>query len=288
MSENTQSAAWNGVSGRAWVAHADHFDDMLEPFGGAVLEQLSLHPGDRVLDVGCGTGATTIAIARLVAPTTTVGVDISAPMLAAARRRCVDAGAANIEFRQVDMQDTEFEADSFDVAFSRFGVMFFPDPARAFGNIRRGLVAGGRLGFVCFQGPFDNPMILGPVLAAAEHVDLLPPPGPTEPGPFSLADPQRVRDLLDEAGFVEVTIGAGPNVGDLGSADDLIAVARRALEQNPGIAPGLAAANPTARRSAIEAAAEVMSTHVVEGRVVMAAACWLVLARAGSDQLDVV
>lgn len=279
MPENPQVEVWNGESGRAWTEQAGHFDDMLEPFGVAVLDRLALRPGDRVLDMGCGTGATTRAIAGLVAPAIVVGVDISVPMLTAARRRRDEVGPANVEFRTVDLQEAAFDADSFDVAFSRLGVMFFPDPVRAFDNVRRGLVVGGRLGFVCFGGPFENPMILAPVMAAAEHVAVLPPPGPTEPGPFSFADPERLRTLLGDAGFVDVSIEAGPDVADLGPADDLLAVAQRALEQNPGVAPGLAAATPRARRSAIEAAADAMAPHATDGRVVMAAACWVVLAR---------
>ena len=280
MTQNPQVEAWNGESGRAWVEHVDHFDSMLEPFGRAVIERLELRAGDRVLDLGCGVGATALSIAASVAPALVVGVDISEPMLAAARERAVALGCSNVEFRHHDVQDEPLESSSFDVAFSRFGVMFFPEPEQAFSRVRHALVDGGRLGFVCFQGRFDNPMILQPVMAAAAHVEILPPPGPTEPSPFSLADPDRVRSLLQAAGFGEIVIEPGPTSGDLGPADDLASTARRALEQNPGIAPGLAAALPTTRQAAIDAAADVMSRHVVEGRVVMAAATWVVVARA--------
>lgn len=280
MAENPQIAAWNGESGRAWVEHVDQFDSMLAPFGLAVIDRLELGTGDRVLDIGCGVGATALAMAASVAPALVVGVDISEPMLAAARTRAAAVGCSNVEFRLHDVQDEPLEATSFDVAFSRFGVMFFPDPERAFGHVRRALVDRGRLGFVCFQGPFDNPMILGPVMAAAAHVEMLPPPGPTEPSPFSLADPERVRSLLQAAGFGDIVIEPGPTSADLGPADDLQSTARRALEQNPGIAPGLAAALPATRQAAIDAAADVMSRHVVDGRIVMAASTWVVTARA--------
>jgi SAM-dependent methyltransferase len=280
MAENPQIAAWNGESGRAWVEHVDEFDSMLAPFGLAVIDRLELCTGDRVLDIGCGVGATVLSMAASVAPALVVGVDISEPMLAAARARAAAMGCSNVEFRLHDVQNEPLEASSFDVAFSRFGVMFFPEPEQAFAHVHHALVDGGRLGFVCFQGPFDNPMILQPVMAAAAHVEMLPPPGPTEPSPFSLADPDRVRSLLQAAGFGDIAIESGPTSADLGPADDLESTARRALEQNPGIAPGLAGAPPTTRQAAIDAAADVMSNHVVDGRIVMAAATWVVTARA--------
>jgi SAM-dependent methyltransferase len=281
MAQNLQVDAWNGESGRAWVEHVDHFDSMLAPFGDAVVDRLELRAGDRVVDIGCGVGGTTLSIARSVAPVVAVGVDISVPMLEAARGRARTTGCPNVEFRYHDVQDEPL-APSFDVAFSRFGVMFFPEPHRAFAHIRDALGPGpgGRLGFVCFQGPFDNPMILQPVMAAAAHVEMLSPPGPTDPSPFSLADPDRMRLLLEGAGFGDIVIESGPSSADLGDADDLEAMARRALEQNPGIAPGLAAASASSRAAAISAAAAVMAQHVVDGRVVMGAATWVVTARA--------
>jgi len=279
VTDKSQVLAWNGESGRAWVEHVDHFDHTLEPFGRAVLDLLGLCPRDRVIDIGCGVGTTTLVIAALVSPASAVGVDISTTMLDAARARASATGCLNVEFRHHDVQDEPLEAASFDVAFSRFGVMFFPEPERAFANVCRSLVSGGRFGFVCFQRPSDNPMILQPVMAAAAHVHMPPPPGPTEPSPFSLADPDRVRSLLHGAGFADVVIEPGLSSADLGSADDLEGVARRAIEQNPGIAPGFASASRADREAAVAAAMEVMSHHIVDGRVVMGAATWVVIAR---------
>lgn len=170
------------------------------------------------------------------------------------------------------------DAASFEVAFSRFGVMFFQEPDRAFANVRQALVSRGRFGFVCFQGPSGNPMILQPVMAAAAHVAMLPPPGPTEPSPFSLADPDRIRALLHGAGFADVVVEPGPSSADLGSADDLESVARRAIEQNPGIAPGFASASRANREAAVAAAMQTMTRHIVDRRVVMGAATWVVTA----------
>ena len=285
MVDNPQVDAWNGESGRAWVEHVDHFDHMLAPFGEAVLDRLGLRPGERVIDIGCGVGATTLAIAALVAPARAVGVDISVTMLESALARASATGRINVEFRHHDVQDEPLEAASFDVAFSRFGVMFFPEPDRAFANVRQSLVSGGRFGFVCFQRSSDNPMILQPVMAAAAHVDVLPSPGPTEPGAGEElaakgaqddADVKPKGEVLDVS---DVVIDPGPSSADLGSAHDLEGAARRAIEQNPGIAPGFASASRADREAAVAAAMEVMSRHIVDGRVVMGAATWVVSAR---------
>lgn len=278
MADNSQIDAWNGASGRAWAEHVDDIESMLVPFSDAVFERLDLRGGDRVVDVGCGVGGTTCAIAARVAPAVAVGVDISVPMLDAARARASAMGRTNVEFRQHDVERESLGSASFDVAFSRFGVMFFAEPELAFAQIRAALAPGGRLGFICFQGPFDNPMLVVPLMAAAAHVPMLPLPGPTEPGPFSLADPARIRSLLDGAGFDEIVVDPGPSSADVGGADDLEGVAHRALLQNPAISSGLVAAPASERDAAITAAMEAMSQHIVGGRIVMGAGTWVVTA----------
>jgi SAM-dependent methyltransferase len=278
MPDNSQIDAWNGASGRAWAEHVDHIESMLVPFSEAVFERLDLRAGDRVVDLGCGVGGTTRSIAAMVAPAVAVGVDISLPMLDAARTRASAMGITNIEFRQHDVEREPLGSATFDLAFSRFGVMFFAEPERAFAHVHAALVRGGRLGFICFQGPFDNPMLVVPLMAAAAHVPMLPLPGPTEPGPFSLADPDRIRSLLGGAGFDQIVVDTGPSSADLGAADDLEGVARRALLQNPAISSGLVAAPEAERDAAIAAAMEAMSAHIVDGRIVMGTATWVVTA----------
>lgn len=278
MSDNPQTRIWNDVSGTAWSVHAEHFDAMLEPFGEAVLARLDVRDHERVVDVGCGTGATTVRLASIAASST--GVDLSAPMLAAARGRAAAAGATNIDFLEADVEAAPFGSSTFDVAFSRLGVMFFTDPVRAFGHVRQSLVDGGRLGFVCFGPPPDNPFILVPVMAAAAHLPMLPPPGPADPGPFSLANPERTGSILAAAGFGDVSIERGPASMTIGPADDLPGVARRALEQNPGTAAGLVAATPTARDTALAATAAALEPHIVDGQVVLGASTWIVTATA--------
>ena len=276
MSDNPQVQVWNDAVGDAWANAADEYDAMLEPFGDAVVARLDIRPGDRVVDIGCGAGATSIRLAA--AGASVLGVDLSAPMLAKAAQRAAAAGVTEVEFARSDVEAAPPGEATFDAAFSRFGVMFFTDPVRAFSNVRASLARGGRLGFVCFQGPFDNPFIVVPVMAAAAHLPVPPPPGPHEPGPFSLADPQRIVSVLDAAGFTEVAVEAGPTSVVLGRADALPDIARLVLEQNPGVGPTLRAVAPSVRQTALDAAAAVLAPYVVDGEVVLGAATWIVTA----------
>lgn len=280
MSNNAQIKVWNELVGSTWATHADHFDATLEPFGEAVLDSLAVRPHERVVDIGCGAGANTLRLATVAAPATVVGVDVSQPMLATASRRAAAAGIANVEFTEADVGAHQLGSDVFDVAFSRFGVMFFADPVRAFANIRESLAPGGRLGFVCFQMPWDNPFILVPTMAAAAHLEMGPPPPLTEPGPFSLADPQHTESILSAAGFGSIRIEPGPASAVLGAADDLEALGRRVLEQNPAAAAALAAAAPAAQAAAIDASRAALAPHAADGVVRMAAATWIVTATA--------
>jgi SAM-dependent methyltransferase len=169
MSANEQQAEhWNGSEDGHWVAHADRYDRQLAPFADALFERIKLTPSDRILDVGCGCGATTIAAANFASRA--VGVDLSQAMLAVARERARTSGLTNTEFMLADAQTYPFESESFDIVISRFGVMFFDDTTAAFANLRSSMVAGGRLAFVCWQPLEANEWLLVPGLAAAQHV----------------------------------------------------------------------------------------------------------------------
>ena len=278
MTENQQAKVWNETVGEAWVEHADQFDTTLEPFGNAALGLLGVKFGDRVVDIGCGTGATTRAIALLSDPGQVTGVDVSTTMLAAARHR--SAVLANVTYVECDVETTPLGSRLFDVAFSRFGVMFFSDPTRAFTNVFESLVSRGRLGFVCFQAPPLNPFIVVPIMAAAPHLSMGPPAGPNDPSPFSLADPSRIGSILAMAGFVDVDIVPGPTEAILANDSDLTTVARRLLEQNPGTATGFSTATAANRDAAISAAADALAPHQIGGRLALPAATWLVTATA--------
>lgn len=202
-SNTEQIEFWDGASGSKWATHQEQMDVMLGPLGEAALNQLAAQTGERVLDLGCGCGDTSLAMATRGANVT--GVDVSGPMLDHARNRATAAGL-DVEFLQADAADFPFAGDSYDAAFSRFGVMFFHDPAAAFVNIRKALSASGRLSFVCWQAVTRNPWITTPMSVLAQHLPAQPAPEPFAPGPFAFADPARVEAILQSAGFQQVAV----------------------------------------------------------------------------------
>ena len=238
-----QISHWNESAGPVWVAYQDRLDRQIRGHGERAIGAASLAPGDAVLDIGCGCGETSLEIARRVGSSGGVhGIDVSAPMLARARERAREAGFSHLDFSQMDAQSADLGEGVFDVAFSRFGVMFFDNPRAAFANISRALKSDGRLAFVCWQAPQENPWIALPMAAIAPHVTLPPPPAVDAPGMFSLADPERIQRLLAEAGFADISVeGAeipmAPGGGGLDQAVDLfleVGPARVLLEQAGG------------------------------------------------------
>ncbi|MEV6191636.1 class I SAM-dependent methyltransferase [Streptomyces sp. NPDC051920] len=199
-----QAARWNGPSGNAWVEAQDMVDALFAPLEELLVGTFPAGQGGRVLDVGCGTGGTTVAIARrLGAGGRCVGVDISEPMVEAARVRAGREGAgAAVSFLRADAQDHVFEpAGVFDAVVSRFGVMFFSDPPRAFANLRRAATDDAVLRFIVWRGIAENPFMTTAERAAAPLLPGLPAREPDAPGQFALADAGRVRRLLEGAGW---------------------------------------------------------------------------------------
>lgn len=194
---------------------------MLGRFTPGLLTAAAISPGDAVVDVGCGCGQTSLRAARAARPGQVLGIDLSSPMLERGRQLAAAQGADNVAFEQADAQTHAFPGASFDVAISRFGLMFFSDPPAAFANIGRALRSGGRLAFVCWQAFERNEQAALPLrVLAAQGVPV--PTGADGPGPYSLADPERIRELLSGAGFdgirikpVEKRLRVGDGAGDV-------------------------------------------------------------------------
>jgi SAM-dependent methyltransferase len=272
---------WNEGAGSAWVAMQERLDRQVGPLGAAALERAAVAAGERVLDVGCGCGGTTLEIAGAVGEQGgVVAVDVSEPMLERARQRAAEAGlAARIEWRCEDAQLARFAAGSFDCLYSRFGVMFFADPVAAFANLRRALRPHGRLVFVCWQARERNPWMTVPALAAMQHVAFPPPPPADAPGPFAFADAARVRGLLEAAGFAGVEHEPLERAMQLGGGGTEEALELFLAVGPVGQALREAQAGPDVRARVLDALREAFERFRTPRGVEAPAAAWIVTAR---------
>ncbi|MEU3842908.1 methyltransferase domain-containing protein [Streptomyces sp. NPDC028635] len=278
---NTEQAqAWNGPEGDHWARHQDRWNAVNEGFDEPLLDAAAIGRAHRVLDLGCGSGQTTRLAAVRAPRGHATGLDLSGPMLAAARARAEKEGVGNVSFVQGDAQVHPFEAGTFDAAISRYGVMFFADPAAAFGNIGRALRPGGRLAFVCPADASLNDW----VTAMASLRDLLPVGdfgAPGLPGMFSLAAPDRIRALLTTAGFTDVEVRQVQARGVWGAdAEDAAAFLL-------GTGPGrhlLEQVDTTSRTRARSTLTAHLRRHeTADGTVRMRSTCWLVTANRPAD-----
>jgi SAM-dependent methyltransferase len=271
-----QQEYWNGRAGETWAELQRLLDMELRPLGREVQAALDPAAGERVLDIGCGSGETSLDLAAAVAPGGAVlGVDLSRPMLANAGRRAAERDL-EVRFEAADAQTSDFGGERFDAAFSRFGVMFFSDPAAAFANIRKALKPGGRIAFVCWRPPAENPLMTAPFKAVEHLVPPQPPSDPLAPGPFAFADPERVRRILGEAGFGQVAIRPfDAEVGGWTPAEALI------VAQRVGPLGAVLRENPDLRPKVLDAVARELQRHTgADGKVRMGAAVWIVTATA--------
>jgi SAM-dependent methyltransferase len=212
MTEHTapnqaQAAAWNDLSGRTWVELQAMLDRLFQPLQTLLVDAAVAAGGRRVLDVGCGAGSTTLAVAKALGPgSRCTGVDISAPLIAAATACAAAAGATDVTFIRADAQTYAFDADSFDTVISRMGVMFFDDPVAAFANLRRAARPGAQLIFLAWRGADENPFMTAAERSAAAMVSELGKRSDDGPGQFGFASKQRVRGILDASGWASVEI----------------------------------------------------------------------------------
>jgi SAM-dependent methyltransferase len=275
--QEAQIAYWNSVGGDRWVAAAERTDRMLEPILQALLDRANMQPGMAVLDIGCGCGATVIEFAKRVGESGRVlGVDVSQRMLA--RAKTLLSGYPQAELLEADAGAHPFEP-SFDLAISRFGVMFFADPVAAFINIRKAIKPGGRLLFATWRAVQDNEWTRVSLDAAlSAGVPAEPPAWPEAPGPFSLADPERIRRILAAAGFGEPEISEASFMLDVAAGGGLEAAVQQAM--TIGSAAALLRKQPgnliAAARAAIEKA---LRPYERGGAVALSSAIWLVEAR---------
>jgi len=271
-----QIAYWNGPGGKGWADRQEEQDALLEPILAATIARAAVHAGERVVDVGCGAGASAVQLGRLVGSSGRVlGIDVSEPMLArAAERLPIDLP---IDLVRADATTHQFSRASFDLLFSRFGVMFFAEPARSFANLRTASRKGGRLAFACWRRPEENLWVMVPLRAAYQHVPRLPKVGPEEPGLFSFASEDRVRRVLSEAGFrsigcepldFEFDIAAGRGLDEAVLSATTIGPASRAIEGQP----------PEVRQAVAASIRQAFVQHQSGSRVPLSAAVWIVTA----------
>jgi SAM-dependent methyltransferase len=266
---------WNEKAGRDWVELQARMDTNLSNIHAAVLAAAAPQSGESVLDIGCGTGTTSLALADAVGPTGRVlGVDISEPMLTLAKSRGMDRD--NLAFELADASVQAFTPD-YDLLFSRFGVMFFDDPIGAFANLRRALKPTGRLAFVCWRTPQENPWASAPLTAARP---LLPPqeaPDPNAPGPFAFADPQRITSILTDVGLHDVQIDRFDAPMPMGT--DVNVIAAQTLQIGP-LSRAAGEVDEPARARIVEAVRGALEVYrTPDGEIAPPVGCWLVHAR---------
>jgi SAM-dependent methyltransferase len=271
-----QAKNWNEVSGRIWVEMQPVLDKMFAPLEPILIDAvLSGNPdGDSVLDIGCGAGATTMAAARRLGQNgKCLGVDISAPLVKRANERAAESGISTARFQVGDAQTHEFDPQSFDAAISRFGVMFFEDPIAAFINIRSALRENGRLAFLAWRSPRENPFMTAAARAARPHLPDLPRFEPNAPGQFGFADDDYVRGILDSSGWRSMRIEP-IDVGCEFPAKDLDSYI---MNMGP-VGAALRKLDPDMRNEIAAEVREAFTQFVVGDRAKFEIACWLVRA----------
>jgi SAM-dependent methyltransferase len=268
-------AYWNGPAAERWTREQEAIDRAFQSLTAKLFAAAAIRSGERVLDVGCGCGSTTLTAAEKVGPSGVVtGVDVSGPMLGRARERAV--GAANVSFHLADATTFAFQP-SHDLVTSRFGVMFFPEPERAFANLRSALGPEGRLVFMCWRPMAENTWARVPYEAAAPYLPPEPPSKPDAPGPFSFADPARVEHILDRAGFRQIHLE--PFDGEVLLSDDGVDSAVAFATHTGPTARALRDASDEAKAKVRAALASVLAAATRDGRTVLGGAVWIASAR---------
>jgi SAM-dependent methyltransferase len=276
--DDEQARLW-GVAGRAWVELQELLDRMYRPFENQLVEAVSATSRRLVLDVGCGTGGITLAVARLLgAKSSCVGIDISDPMIAAARARA-ERESLPASFICGNAQVYPFEPASCDMIMSRFGVMFFDDPVQAFANLRRAARDNADLRFIAWRTAAENPFMTTAERAAAPLLPNLPARQPDAPGQFAFANGQRVRTILEKSGWAQIDIRPNDVVCTLPERELVPYLTRlgpvgRILQE----------VDDRTRAQVVETVRPAFDSYVYGTEVRFTAACWMVSARAPEPQ----
>ena len=272
------SENWAGEMGARWLSHIETFEGMIAPIGAALMDQASLTDGERVLDVGCGGGVTTLAAGRAVGPLgSALGLDISPDLVARARQRAEKAGVSNVSFRCGDAAREQPEGPAFDRVVSRFGSMFFAEPYVAFRNLHGAIRPGGRLDLAVWAAPRDNLWMSAMVAVVRDHIDL-PRSEPRAPGPFAFEDPDYLRDVLETSGFRDMTLEAWsadvPFAGPGAACADAVAFALDGMAFRDKVA----ALTRPERAKLSQALGALYDKHATPDGIMMPAKAWLVQA----------
>jgi len=266
-----QASSWDGPEGDYWRKNEAPYNTMLRGYSARLLTAASLTSGERALDVGCGCGDSSCAAARAVAPGPVLGVDLSAGMLGRARERAREEGLAHLRFEQADAQVHPFGAEKFDVILSRFGVMFFADPAAAFRNLARSLRRGGRMTLLVWRGAQHNEWIREIRGALAGGPPKIPPP--CAPGPLGLSDPDAVKPILANAGLNDITFTEVSEPLRYGAQAD---EAFDFIRGTPLAEDVLSEMDPAAQHRALEALRALLVRHASPQGVFFQSSAWII------------
>lgn len=270
MPNEDQKEYWNDSAGAQWVAEQVVMDAMLAKVTASLMLKAAPQSGERVLDIGCGTGETSLIAADAGAQVT--GVDISEPMLGLAKERLGGRGETIL----ADASEYQDEA-GFDLIMSRFGVMFFDDPNAAFANINSNLKSKGRMCFACWRAPQENDWVIIPMMAVKPFMPETPEQDPHAPGPFALADPDKLNGILDGAGFADISIepvDIEMVLADEGGVDQ----AMHFVTKIGPTAKAMSEMDDATKAKMHDALREALLPHEDNGRVALKGAIWIVQA----------
>jgi len=272
---------WAGETGRNWLANLQKFESMIAPVGAALLTHAQFKPGERVIDIGCGGGGTTINIARSVAPGgNATGLDISQELIWSCGARAAMGTPSDVRFVCADAAKATITGAPFDRLFSRFGSMFFEDAKAGFRNLRRMVRDGGRIDLAVWAPPEDNEWITTLMGAVAKHV-ALPAREPHAPGPFAFADTDYLRAVLAQADMGAVEITPCARMLPVGGAGATPEAAAERLLSTLSIGQAVRAAGPD-RIDAVQAElTRALAAHHVPGEGnMLGGKAWIVTAKA--------